>query len=78
MLNINPSILHELKAHYLEERSQRKTAKFCKKYKETMWKRWTREYVRSLRQRHRQCYGKQTSQPQIGHAVIVQDREKPK
>ena len=41
-----------------------------------MWKRWTREYVRSLHERHRQCNGKQTSQPKISDVVIVQDEEK--
>ena len=60
ILNINPSILPELKAHYLEERNLRKRAKFLKKCKETVWKRWTREYVRSLRERHHQCNGKKT------------------
>jgi hypothetical protein len=75
MLNINPNILPELKAHYLEETSLRKRAKFLKKCKETMWKRWTREYVRSLRERHRQCSGNQTTHPKIGDAVIVQDEK---
>ena len=42
MLNINPSILPKLKAHYLEETSLGKGAKFLKKCKETMWKHWTR------------------------------------
>jgi hypothetical protein len=41
-----------------------------------MWKRWTREYVRSLRERHRQCSGNQTSHPKIGVAVIVQGEER--
>ena len=76
MLNINPNILPELKAHYLEEQNLRKRAKFLKKCKETMWKRWTREYVRSLRERHRQGKGKQISYPKVGDAVIIQDEER--
>ena len=76
MLNINASILPELKTRYLEETSLRKRAKFLKKCKETMWKRWTRDYVRSLRERHRQYSGNQISHPKIGDAVIVQDEER--
>ena len=76
MLNINPNILPELKAHYLEEKNLRKRAKFLKKCKEAMWKRWTREYVRSLRERHRQEKGKQISYPKLGDAVIIQDEER--
>ena len=76
VLNINPNILPELKAHYLEEENLRKRAKFLKKCKETMWKRWTREYVRSLREQHRQGKGKQISYPKVGDAVIIQDEER--
>ena len=41
-----------------------------------MWKRWTREYVRSLRERHRCEGGKQTVHPRIGDAVIIEDEDK--
>ena len=76
MLNINPSVLPELKPNYIEERDLRKRAKFLRKCKEVMWRRWTREYVRSLREKHRQLSGKKISHPKTGDAVIVQDEEK--
>ena len=41
-----------------------------------MWKRWSREYVRSLRERHVNCGGKQASVPRKGSAVIIQDESK--
>jgi transposase InsO family protein len=76
MLNINPSVLPELKTRHVEEPSLRKRAKFLKKCKEAMWKRWTREYVRSLRERHRCGVGKRSACPQIGEAVIIEDEDK--
>ena len=76
LLNINPSILPELKSRYVEEPSLRKRAKYLKKCKETMWKRWTKEYVRSLRERHRCEGGKQTVHPRVGDAVIIEDEDK--
>ena len=41
-----------------------------------MWKRWTREYMCSLRERHRQGKGKQISYPKVGDAVIIKDEER--
>ena len=76
LLNINPSILPELKLRYVEEPSLRKRAKYLKKCKETMWKRCTKEYVRSLRERHRCERGKQTVYPRVGDAVIIEDEDK--
>ena len=76
MLNINPSVIPELKPYLLEETGLRKRAKFLRKCKDTMWKRWSREYVRGLREQHRRCAGNQTSHPKIGDAVIIQDEEK--
>lgn len=76
MLTINPSVLPELKPHYIEERDLRERAKFLTQCKEIMWRRWSREYVRSLRERHRQPGGKNISHPKKGDAVIIQDEEK--
>ena len=52
MLHINPGYLPELPAHQLPDKDLRKRAKFLLKCKEAMWKRWTSEYVRSLREQH--------------------------
>ena len=41
-----------------------------------MWKRWTAEYIRSLRERHRRAGGKQTPHPHVGDVVIIQDDKK--
>ena len=41
-----------------------------------MWRRWHREYIRSLRERHRQEKGEIASQPKRGDAVIIKSEEK--
>ena len=51
MLTIYQSVLLELKPHHVDNRDLRKRAKFMIKCKESAWKRWSREYVKSLRQR---------------------------
>ena len=51
MLTIHQSVLLELKPHHVDNRDLRKRAKFMIKCKESAWKRWSREYVKSLRQR---------------------------
>ena len=76
MLNINPSVLPELKPHHIDNRDLRKRAKFMIKCKESVWKRWSREYVKSLRERHVNGGGKQIITPRRGTAVIIKDENK--
>ena len=40
-----------------------------------MWKRWSKEYVRGLREQHRRKVNKAGQCPQVGEAVIIQDGE---
>ena len=49
----NSNILPELAPYHVNERDLRKRAKFPLKTKDTMWRRWTSEYLRTLRERHR-------------------------
>ena len=57
MLQINPNDIPEVQPHHLDDVDLRKRAKFLRKCKELMWRRWSREYVRGLRERHRQKNG---------------------
>ena len=75
-LNINPSALPELRPHHIDNRDLRKRAKFLIKCKESVWIRWSREYVKSLRERHVNGGGKQTITPRRGTAVIIKDKNK--
>ena len=76
MLHLDSNHLPELQPHHLPVKDLRKRAKFLQKCKEVMWKRWTAEYVRSLRESHRQAGGNQTSHPHVGDVVIIQDDKK--
>ena len=53
LLFLNSNYLPEEQPYHQEEKDLRKRAKFLKKTKEGMWRRWTSEYLRALRERHR-------------------------
>ena len=78
ILHINPTHLPELEGHRVPEKDLRKRAKFLLKCKQAMWNRWTREYVRSLREQHRLVRPKKTPQPSIGEVVVIKEEQKPR
>jgi hypothetical protein len=43
-----------------------------------MWNRWTREYIRSLREQHRLTGRNNTSYPNVGDVVIIKEDQKPR
>lgn len=77
-LHINPTYLPQLEGHHVPEKDLRKRARFLLKCKQAMWNRWTRKYVRSLREQHRLNRAKKTSQPSIGEVVIIKEDKKPR
>lgn len=52
-LMLNSNVLPELQPYHIEERDLRERAKFLMKTKDMMWRRWTTEYLKTLRERHR-------------------------
>ena len=78
MLQINPSYLPELETQQTEGEDLRKRARILKNCKSAMWKRWSREYVRSLREQHRNLCRNGQSYPKIGDVVIVHDKDQPR
>ncbi|XP_046856191.1 uncharacterized protein LOC124449302 [Xenia sp. Carnegie-2017] len=77
LLHINPNDLPEVKPHQQESTDLRKRAKQLRKYKDQMWRRWTREYIRGLRERHKQRNGgKQSDYPNHGDVVTIESEEK--
>ena len=78
LLQVNPCHLSEMETYQIECKDLKKRAKVLKRYKLAMWKRWNREYVRSLREQHRNL-GRQNDQsfPKVGDVVVVQDGDQP-
>ena len=76
MLTINLNHLPELKAYHVDEADLRKRVKHVKKCKEAVWNRWTREYIRGLREQHRRAGGEQTPYPNVGDVVIIKGEKK--
>ena len=76
MLHFQPTQLPGLSPHHLQETDLRKRAKYLLRCKEAMWSRWSKEYVRSLRERHRISGGEQTPHPSVGDVVIIQDESR--
>lgn len=67
--------LPEMAAHHVEDKDLRKRAKFLKRCKDVVWRRWTKEYVRGLRERHMQYYGKPLTLA-VGDVVIIKSDER--
>ena len=76
MLHLRPNQLPELSTYHIQEPDLRKRAKYLQRCKEVMWSRWTKEYVRSLRERHSRSGGQQTPHPSVGDVVIIQDESR--
>lgn len=71
MLLLKSNLLPELQPHHIETADLRKWAKHLLKCKEAVWSRWTNEYLRSLRERHRAQWGAGRDTPAFGDVVII-------
>ena len=76
MLFVNSNVLPELQPHHIEKADLRKRARHMLKCKEAVWRRWSKEYLRSLREKHRGQATTQGNAPAIGDVVIVQAEER--
>ena len=76
MLFLNSNLLPELQPHHIETADLRKRAKHLLKCRKAIWSRWTKEYLRSLRERHRAQRGAGGDAPAVGDVVIVKTEDK--
>ena len=76
MLCVNSNVLPELQPHCIEMADLRKRAKHLLKCKEAVWRRWSKEYVCSLREKHRAQATAQGNAPAIGDVVMVRTEER--
>ena len=60
----------------IKERDLRKRAKYLKVCKDSLWRRWNREYLTALRERHNLAHKESKFQPKPGDAVLVQTDNK--
>ena len=71
-----PNLLPELEHHHLETPDLRKRAKYLKRCKDTMWRQWTDDYLRGLRERHRLKHPGNQSDIAVGDVMLVKDDER--
>ena len=76
MLFLNANYLPELKSYHHNDASLRKRAKFMKKTKEELWRRWTNEYMRALRERHRLKHESKDHHITVGDVVLIKSAER--
>ena len=76
MLFLNPNYLPELKPYHHEESNLRKRATFLRRVKDEMWRRWSNEYLRSLREHHRLKHKSQGHVIAAGDVVLVKSTER--
>ncbi|CAB4030493.1 Hypothetical predicted protein, partial [Paramuricea clavata] len=76
LLFLNTNILPELAPYHLEQKDLKKRAKFLLQCKRAMWKRWTSEYLRALREQHRLKSGGTGSIITEGDVVIIKSVER--
>ena len=68
--------LPELEPWREQNRDLRKRAKHLKSCKDALWKRWTREYLAALRERHGRGKEGKLKSLKIGDVVIIHSEEK--
>ena len=76
LLYLQPNALPELEPHNIEEYDLRKRAKYLRRCKDALWLRWTTEYLRGLRERHRLKHKGKPNHPVKGDVVIIKSEEK--
>ena len=60
----------------IEDPDLRKRLKYLKNCKDNLWKRWKREYLVALRERHNVAHKVSKFQPQVGDVVIIKTDNK--
>lgn len=71
LISPQPSALPELQPRHLCKR-----ARYLQKCKDALWSRWTTEYLRGLRERHRPKHKEGANYPTRGDVVIIKSEEK--
>ena len=70
------NILPDLEPHHVDDVDLRRRAKHLSKCKNAVWKRWSSEYVRSLRERHSLKHPGKPCTLAVGDVVILKSEDK--
>ena len=68
--------LPELQPYHLKEKDLRKRAKFLQRSKDAIWRCWSSESLRALRERHHLKYGNSKNPLSVGDVVILKSEER--
>ena len=71
-----PNLLPEMEHHHLETPDLRKRAKYIKRCKDVLWKRWTDEYLKSLREQHRLNHPVKSPTIAVGDVMLIKEDER--
>lgn len=71
-----PNAIPELEPCNIPETNLRKRARYLQKCKNALWKRWSSEYLRGLRERHNLKHEGKAVVPSVGDVVIVKSEER--
>ncbi|KAK3725717.1 hypothetical protein QZH41_006737, partial [Actinostola sp. cb2023] len=70
------NLIPEMDADSLDDTVLRNRAKYLRRCKDVLWSRWTKEYVRSLRERHNLKHNTKELDLKIGDVVLIQSDER--
>lgn len=76
MLYTQPNVLPEREPYHEEDPQLRLRAKYLRKCKDAIWNRWTREYLRGLRERHTLAHKDSPCGVKKGDVCIIKDDNK--
>ena len=69
------NILPEMNPSGIEDADLRKQARYLLKCKEALWRRWSREYVKPLRERHNIIHQTKEMKIKAGEVVLMKSEE---
>ena len=71
-----PNLLSEEDVDLIEDKDQKKRAKYLRCCKDVLWFRLTGEYIKSLRERHNLNHKKEEAPIKPGDVVVIHSNER--
>ena len=66
----------QLEPHNIDNADLRKRARYLQRCKDAVWRRWTKVYLRALRERHNLKHKAKLVTPKVGDVVIIKNDER--